>query len=73
MWQDTQPALNIKASPLFIILKSVIQVLFVILNITLARQNELAHGFVFTAIVGVYILVLGVYIVPFNYDFANVC
>ena len=73
MWQDNQPALNIKSSPRFLMIKSVIQIILILMNITLGRQNETVHGFFFIGLIILYILVLGFYIEPFNYDFANLC
>jgi hypothetical protein len=66
LWQDYKVALHIKILPLMLMLKTVVQMMFIILNKTIFRSNILAHGVLYLIFLLGYIL-FNVKVVTFNY------
>ncbi|CAG9325865.1 unnamed protein product [Blepharisma stoltei] len=51
LWQELQSNLHVKSIPLYLMTKTIIQVILVVMNKTLKRGSKLAHGFAFTAVI----------------------
>ncbi|CAG9331440.1 unnamed protein product [Blepharisma stoltei] len=54
LWQELQSNLHVKSMPLYLMVKTVIQVMLVVMNKTLKRSSDIAHGFVFTVLILMY-------------------
>ncbi|CAG9331429.1 unnamed protein product [Blepharisma stoltei] len=54
LWQEFQSALHVKSYPLYLMVKTVVQVVLIVLNKTLKRSSGVTHGFVFTFFIGLY-------------------
>ncbi|CAG9331428.1 unnamed protein product [Blepharisma stoltei] len=55
LWQEFQSNLHVKSIPLYLMIKTVIQVMLIVLNKTLKRSSDIAHGFIFTFIILFYL------------------
>ena len=55
MWQELLPLLHIKALPRYLMLKSVFQVVLIILNKTLKRFDQESHAIVFILLISCYL------------------
>ncbi|CAG9331452.1 unnamed protein product [Blepharisma stoltei] len=55
LWQEFQNNLHVKAVPMYLMVKTVIQVILIVLNKTLKRASDVAHGFAFTFAILIYI------------------
>lgn len=66
-WQETQPSLHIKTLPLYLIVKTVIQISIVVLRMTLKQEDEFAHSLVFLAVM-LGVLLSSIKIKPYNYS-----
>ena len=55
MWQELLPLLHIKALPRYLMLKSVFQVVLIILNKTLKRFDKETHAIVFILLISCYL------------------
>ncbi|CAG9331430.1 unnamed protein product [Blepharisma stoltei] len=58
LWQEFQHELHVKSFPLYLMVKTVVQVVLIVMNKTIKRSNDIAHGFLFTFLVIFYILIL---------------
>ncbi|CAG9316649.1 unnamed protein product [Blepharisma stoltei] len=54
LWQELESNLHVKSLPLYLMSKTVIQVILVVMHKTLKRSNEIAHGCVFTVLIILY-------------------
>jgi hypothetical protein len=54
LWQELLPLLHVKALPKYLMLKSVFQVVLIILNKTLKKSSPAAHSLVFIAFLALY-------------------
>ncbi|OMJ91059.1 hypothetical protein SteCoe_6415 [Stentor coeruleus] len=70
IWQEYLPLLHIKTHPKFLMIKSVYQILLILLNKTLKRYDDYVHSIVFAILIFIYVLVLQ-YVKAFNYDRLN--
>jgi Receptor family ligand binding region len=66
LWEKTQSCLHLKTKPIYLIILSIFQVIFVLLNKTLKVYDQSIHGYVLS---GLLLLLLGItiYIRPYNY------
>ncbi|CAG9331435.1 unnamed protein product [Blepharisma stoltei] len=55
LWQEFQHELHVKSFPLYLMIKAVVQVVIIVLNKTLKRSSNIAHGFLFTFLMMLYI------------------
>ncbi|CAG9319088.1 unnamed protein product [Blepharisma stoltei] len=56
LWQELQPMLHVKAFPLFLMVKTVAQTTFIVLNKTIKRSSDIGHGIIFIFAMVVYIV-----------------
>ncbi|CAG9316739.1 unnamed protein product [Blepharisma stoltei] len=70
LWQELQPMLHVKTLPLFLMVKTVVQSIFIGLNKTLKRSQDIAHGAVFILLMICY-LVFVFKVHPYNYGRYN--
>ena len=70
LWQELQPNLHIKALPLDLLVRSVVQMALISASITLKLNYEFAHALVYLAITSAY-LAFVIKIKPFNYERLN--
>ncbi|CAG9319091.1 unnamed protein product [Blepharisma stoltei] len=66
LWQELQPMLHVKAIPLFLMVKTVIQTALIVLNKTVKRSSDLGHGIIFIFVMTVYIS-FTLKVKPYNY------
>lgn len=69
-WQETQYTLHVYTLPLFLMAKTVFQVILVVLSKTLKKESELVHSFVFLAVIFAFFL-FTIKFKPFNFSRAN--
>ncbi|CAG9331441.1 unnamed protein product [Blepharisma stoltei] len=50
LWQELQNNLHVISIPLFLMVKTVVQILLIVLNKTLKRADEVVHGFLFVGL-----------------------
>ncbi|CAG9319094.1 unnamed protein product [Blepharisma stoltei] len=67
LWQELQPMLHVKAVPLFLMVKTIVQVILIVINKTVKRSEEIAHGILFIAVMIFYILFIFKF-KPYNYQ-----
>lgn len=70
LWQEFQPALHVKTSPGFLMLKTIYQVTLIVLSKTVKRTWPFAHSIVYTAVSAVF-TGLVIWQKPFNYARPN--
>lgn len=70
IWQEYLPLLHIKTQPKFLMIKSVYQILLILLNKTLKRYDDYVHAIVYCILIFIYIVVLHV-VKAFNYGLLN--
>ncbi|CAG9319671.1 unnamed protein product [Blepharisma stoltei] len=66
LWQELQPALHVKAVPLFLMVKTVVQTALIVLNKTVKRSSDVGHGVVFIFIMIIYVAFIFRF-KPYNY------
>ena len=71
LWQQAKTGLNIMAKPLFLLVKTCVQILLIVVGKSLQGANPLAHGVVFSILMAVFIY-MTIKIKPFNYGRFNV-
>ncbi|CAG9332922.1 unnamed protein product [Blepharisma stoltei] len=67
LWQELQPILHVKAVPLFLMVKTMIQIILIVMNKTVKRAQNLLHGALFIFVMIIYIAFLYKF-KPFNYQ-----
>lgn len=55
LWQEIQSPLNIKTSPLYLMVKTVLQICLIVLSKTVKLTNHTAHCFIFLGFMGAFI------------------
>ena len=70
LWQEFQPALHVKTSPGFLMLKTIYQVTLIVLSKTVKRTWPFAHSIVYTAVSAGF-TGLVIWKKPFNYARPN--
>ncbi|CAG9331427.1 unnamed protein product [Blepharisma stoltei] len=55
LWQEFQHTLHVKSFPLYLMIKTIIQVMLIVLNKTIKRSNDIAHGFIFSFMILLYL------------------
>ncbi|CAG9332923.1 unnamed protein product [Blepharisma stoltei] len=66
LWQELQPILHVKAVPLFLMVKTIVQIILIVMNKTVKRAQNLLHGALFILVMGLYIGFLFKF-KPYNY------
>ncbi|CAG9319672.1 unnamed protein product [Blepharisma stoltei] len=66
LWQELQSALHVKAVPLFLMVKTVVQTTLIVLNKTVKRSTDIGHGIVFIIIMTIYVIFIFRF-KPYNY------
>ncbi|CAG9332931.1 unnamed protein product [Blepharisma stoltei] len=66
LWQELQPLLHVKAVPLFLMVKTIVQMTLIVMNKTVKRAQNNLHGALFIAVMGFYIIFLFKF-KPYNY------
>ncbi|CAG9332927.1 unnamed protein product [Blepharisma stoltei] len=66
LWQELQPILHIKAVPLFLMVKTIVQITLIVMNKTVKRAQSLLHGALFIVVMSFYVAFLFKF-KPFNY------
>ncbi|CAG9332938.1 unnamed protein product [Blepharisma stoltei] len=66
LWQELQPLLHVKAIPLFLMVKTMIQITLVVMNKTVKRAQSTLHGVLFVLVMILYIIFLFKF-KPYNY------
>ncbi|CAG9319136.1 unnamed protein product [Blepharisma stoltei] len=62
VWQELQLNLHVKALPIYLMVKSIVQMMLITLNKTLKRASDISHGIVFIVIMTAYVW----YILKYN-------
>lgn len=70
LWQQSRTGLNLKIQPFFLLLKTCVQILLIAIGKSLQSTSEVAHGVVFTVIIGVFTGLI-YKLQPFNYNRCN--
>ncbi|CAG9319127.1 unnamed protein product [Blepharisma stoltei] len=70
LWQELQLLLHVKAVPLFLMVKTIIQVALIVMNKTVKRAQDITHGVLFIAVMIIYIVFLYKF-KPYNYSRFN--
>ena len=58
LWQDLLPLLHIKALPRYLMMKSVFQIILIVLNKTLKRFDRKVHSIIFLLLISTYFLII---------------
>ncbi|CAG9319078.1 unnamed protein product [Blepharisma stoltei] len=66
LWQELQHTLHIHAAPIFLMVKTVVQIIFIVMNKTVKRAETTVHGILYIVIMIAYITFLFIY-KPYNY------
>ncbi|CAG9321867.1 unnamed protein product [Blepharisma stoltei] len=66
LWQELQPMLHVKTSPLHLMVKTVFEIWLIVFNKTLKRASSSIHGLLFIAIIAIYITFIYFH-KPYNY------
>ncbi|CAG9332933.1 unnamed protein product [Blepharisma stoltei] len=66
LWQELQTLLHVKAVPLFLMVKTIVQITLVVMNKTVKRAESTTHGGLFIAVMVLYIIFLFKF-KPYNY------
>ncbi|CAG9332857.1 unnamed protein product [Blepharisma stoltei] len=66
LWQDLQPTLHVFTSPVFLMVKTVIQTTLIVMSITLKRSYAIPHGIIFILIMTAYTVFIFKF-KPYNY------
>lgn len=66
LWQELQPMLHIKTTPLHLMSKSVFQVLLIVINKTIKRYQAVVHGVIFVILMFSF-AVFSIFNKAFNY------
>ncbi|CAG9319080.1 unnamed protein product [Blepharisma stoltei] len=66
LWQELQHLLHVKTTPLFLMVKTIVQLILIVLNKTLKRATGLGHGIVFTVAMVCYVAFIYKF-KPYNY------
>ncbi|CAG9319093.1 unnamed protein product [Blepharisma stoltei] len=66
LWQELQPILHVKAVPLFLMIKTIVQVTLIVMNKTVKRAQDITHGVLFIIVMVIYILFIFKF-KPYNY------
>ncbi|CAG9331229.1 unnamed protein product [Blepharisma stoltei] len=67
LWQEFQNQLHVKTLPLFLMIKTVIQVSLIVMNKTIKRAQSTAHAVLFIVVIALYTLFIHKY-KPYNYQ-----
>ncbi|CAG9319128.1 unnamed protein product [Blepharisma stoltei] len=70
LWQEFQSLLHVKAAPLFLMVKTIIQVALIVMNKTVKRAQDITHGALFVLVMIIYIAFLFKF-KPYNYSRFN--
>ncbi|CAG9332926.1 unnamed protein product [Blepharisma stoltei] len=66
LWQELQPILHVKAVPLFLMVKTMVQIALIVMNKTVKRAQSILHGILFLIVMSFYIIFLFKF-KPYNY------
>ncbi|CAG9335812.1 unnamed protein product [Blepharisma stoltei] len=66
LWQEFQPVLHVKTLPLFLMVKTIAQIVLIVLNKTVKRAEAATHGFLFLLALLLYVIFIFKY-KPYNY------
>ncbi|CAG9332930.1 unnamed protein product [Blepharisma stoltei] len=66
LWQELQPLLHVKAIPLFLMVKTMVQIILIVMNKTVKRAQSALHGALFLIVMLIYISFLHKF-KPYNY------
>ncbi|CAG9332932.1 unnamed protein product [Blepharisma stoltei] len=66
LWQELQPYLHVKAVPLFLMVKTMVQIILIAMNKTVKRAQSILHGILFILAMFFYIIFLFKF-KPYNY------
>ncbi|CAG9332921.1 unnamed protein product [Blepharisma stoltei] len=66
LWQELQPLLHVKAAPLFLMVKTMVQITLIVMNKTVKRAQSALHGALFITVMVLYIIFLCKF-KPYNY------
>ncbi|CAG9332940.1 unnamed protein product [Blepharisma stoltei] len=66
LWQELQPLLHVKAVPLFLMVKTIVQITLIVMNKTVKRAQSTLHGVLFLLVMVLYIIFLFKF-KPYNY------
>ncbi|CAG9325303.1 unnamed protein product [Blepharisma stoltei] len=67
LWQELQPTLHVKTVPLFLMVKTVVQTTLIVLNETVKRSSDIAHGLIFIIFM-IFYAVFTFKFKPYNYS-----
>jgi len=70
LWQELQHNVHVKAQPLALMAKSVVQVLLIVLSNTLKQEDSSLHAYLYFAVISIYSLSMFISR-QFNYDRLN--
>ncbi|CAG9319095.1 unnamed protein product [Blepharisma stoltei] len=70
LWQELQPMLHVKAAPHFLMIKTIIQIILIVMNKTVKRTQDITHGILFILVMIIYIVFLFKF-KPYNYSRFN--
>ncbi|CAG9319164.1 unnamed protein product [Blepharisma stoltei] len=66
LWQEFQPILHVKTLPLYLMVKTIVQIIIIVLSKTLQRAQSVAHGVVYVILMAGYAIFI-FKMKPYNY------
>ncbi|CAG9319105.1 unnamed protein product [Blepharisma stoltei] len=66
LWQELQSMLHVKSSPVYLMVKTIFQIAMIVMNKTIKRSQDIAHGCLFIAVLAIYTIFTFKF-KPYNY------
>ncbi|CAG9319101.1 unnamed protein product [Blepharisma stoltei] len=66
LWQELQSMLHVKASPVYLMVKTIFQITLIVMNKTIKRSQDIAHGCIFLVALIIYTIFTFKF-KPYNY------